>query len=384
MWEVPGAVEETKYWVAFSRIPAVGAVRFRRLLDAFGSLEAAWRATLADLKAAGLDQRALSSVSQIRPRLDPDAEMARLDSQDVRALTWEDPAYPTLLKEIYDAPPVLYVKGALLPEDGRAVAVVGTRGATSYGREACAALVRDLALSGVTIVSGLARGIDGIAHRVALEVRGRTIAVMGSGLDIVYPSEHRGLAAEIPKSGALVSEYPLGVRPTSQSFPRRNRILSGLALGVLVVEAPETSGAMWTVRHALDQGREVFGVPGSIFSPASQGVNRLVQDGAKLVLRHTDVLEELNLSALEFGAVLQPEMPGLEEQPVADEEQDPLLSFIGQEPIHIDEVCRSAGLPIASVSSTMVILELQGLVKQVGAMYYVRTRELPAPYLSAT
>ena len=380
-------MEETKYWVAFSRIPAVGAVRVHLLLDAFGGLKEAWAATSADLTAAGLDRRVVASVSHLRPRLDPDAEMDRLESQGIQVLTWDDAGYPPMLKEIYDPPPVLYVKGELRPEDERAVAVVGTRGATAYGREACAALVRDLASSGVTIVSGLARGIDGIAHRVALEVRGRTIGVMGSGLDIVYPREHAGLAGEIVESGALVGEYPLGVRPRPQNFPRRNRIISGLALGVLVVEASETSGAMWTVRWALDQGREVFAVPGSIFSPVSRGVNRLVQDGAKLVLSHTDVLEELNLSALGHGAAYQQEMPGFlgpgtrdRGQGARSEEQDALLSFIGHEPVHIDEVCRSAGVAIASVSSTLAILEIQGVVKQVGAMHYVRVREGSVAY----
>jgi DNA processing protein len=210
---------------------------------------------------------------------------------------------------------------------------------------------------------------------------------MGSGLDIVYPAEHRGLAGDITGSGALVGEYPLGVRPRPQNFPRRNRIISGLALGVLVVEASETSGAMWTVRRALDQGREVFAVPGSIFSPVSRGVNRLAQDGAKLVMSHTDVLEALNLSALGHGEAHQQEMPGFQ-GPAAgagvegamSPEQDALLSFIGHEPVHIDEVCRSAGVAIASVSSALAILEIQGVVKQVGAMHYVRVREAPAAY----
>ena len=373
-------MDEIKYWVAFTRVPAIGAIRFRLLQEAFGSVEEAWRASPEALTAAGLSQRVAASVAQLRPRLDPDAEMARLDTHGVRPITWDDPDYPPLLKEIYDPPPVLFLKGRLLPEDQRAVAVVGTRRATAYGREACVALVGDLARSGVTIVSGLARGIDGIAHRTALEAGGRTIAVMGSGLDIVYPAEHRALAQQVAEGGALVGEYPLGTRPVAQNFPRRNRILSGLSLGVLAVEAPEKSGVMLTVSSALEQGREVFGVPGSIFSPASQGVNRLVQQGAKLVLSYTDVLEELNLSALGHGESYQPEMPGLATEVALDEGQTSLLAFLGHEPVHIDEVCRGAALPIARVSSDLAILELQGLVKQVGAMHYVRVHETLASY----
>jgi DNA processing protein len=373
-------MDDTKYWVAFTRIPSLGTVRFRLLEGAFGSLEEAWGATPAALTAAGLDRRAVASVAQLRPGLDPDAEMAQLETHGVHPLTWRHPDYPPFLKEIHDPPPVLFIKGTLLPQDQRAVAVVGTRRATAYGREACEALVGDLARSGVTIVSGLARGIDSVAHRAALQAGGRTLAVMGSGLDVMYPPEHRGLADEIVAAGALVGEHPLGTRPAAQHFPRRNRIISGISLGVLAVEAPEASGVMWTVRSALEQGREVFAVPGSIFSPASQGVNRLLQQGAKLVLSYTDVLEELNLSALGGPGDYRPEQLALPAGESPKGEGDGLLGFVGHEPIHIDEVGRRAGLPIAQVSSALAILELQGQVKQVGAMHYVRAREPATPY----
>ncbi len=248
-------------------MPAIGTVRIRLLLERYGSLEEAWSAPASSLKDAGLDRRAVSSLAAARSKVDPSAEMERLGREGIRAIPWDDPEYPPRLKEVYDLPPVLFVKGTLLPEDERAVAVMGTRLATAYGREAASQISTDLARSGITIVSGLARGIDSIAHRAALEAEGRTIAVLGNGLDTVYPPEHAALASQIAETGALVSEYPLGVRPEARNFPRRNRLLSGMTLGTLVIEAPEGSGAIWTVRHALEQDREVFCVPGSIFSP---------------------------------------------------------------------------------------------------------------------
>ena len=386
---------DTKYWVAFTRIPSIGPARTRTLQAAFGTMEAAWHATVDDLRAAGLDPRVVAQVRSRRPRIDPDDEMATLWRQGIGALPWTSPHYPDLLKAIADPPPVLFHRGDFRPEDRRAVAVVGTRRATSYGRDACAALVAELAANGVTIVSGMARGIDGIAHRTALEAGGRTVGVMASGLDMVYPPEHRGLARRVAATGVLVSEHPPGGRPSSQTFPRRNRILSGLSLGVLVVEAPHASGAMWTVHWALEQGREVFAVPGSIFSPASQGVNRLVQDGAKLVLSPVDVLEELNLSTLAAPMPVSTTTPApppakpveAAPRPPATAAKGPegdLLSLLADEPRHVDEVCREAGLPITTVSGALTLLELKGLVRQVGAMHYVRTREARSLYRPRT
>ena len=262
-------IDDLKYWVAFSRLPNLGPVKFRHLEERFGSLEDAWSAGQGDLKAAGLDDRSARSVVTQRSSVDPDAEMDRLERSGSYVLNWHHPEYPPRLKEISDPPPLLFLRGKILPADERSVAVVGTRRATAYGREAAASLTRDLARNGVTIVSGLARGIDAIAHRAALEAGGRTIAVFGSGLDVVYPAEHAKLAREIEESGALSSEHPLGTKPTARHFPLRNRLISGMSLGTLVVEAPKDSGAMWTVRHALEQDREVFCVPGSIFSPVS-------------------------------------------------------------------------------------------------------------------
>lgn len=368
-------MNETKYWVGFNLIPGIGRVKYALLESHFGGLKQAWQAPPSELRAAGLDPTTVRKIANMRPQISLDAEMEKLKHHGVKALTWNDTAYPPRLKEIDDRPPVLYVRGSLIPEDEWSIAVVGTRRATVYGRQVTEEIVSDLAGNKITITSGLARGIDSIAHHTALESGGRTIAVFGCGLDIVYPSEHISLARKIMEHGALVSEYPLGTRPRADNFPRRNRIMSGMSLGVLVVEAGERSGALITAHQALEQNREVFAIPGSILSPASQGTNRLIQEGAKLVHNYTDILEELNLSM----TVQQLEMK--EPAPVTDTEHL-LLQHLSREATHIDEVCRRSGLPIATVSSILSIMELRGLAKQVGGMNYVITRE--ADYASST
>jgi len=363
-----------EYWLAFNRIPGLGTARFRLLERYFPDLETAWRAGPTELTSAGLDRRTLSSILKHRPGISPQRELDDLGKTNVRALIWNDPGYPARLKEIYDPPPVLYVRGDLLPEDERSVAIVGTRRATVYGREVASAIAGDLARNGVTIVSGLARGVDGVAHRAALDAGTRTVAVLASGVDIIYPREHVSLAEEIANHGALVSEYPLGIRPDASNFPRRNRIMSGMTLGTLVVEAGESSGALWTVRHALEQNREVFCVPGSIFSPASRGTNLLIQEGAKLVMDYKDVLEELNLTTVAH----QIELPVVAS--AGNETESSVLDHISHDPIHIDDLCRRTGLPIAQVSSSLAMLEISGRVKQVGGMHYIRIREALSNY----
>ncbi len=362
---------ERTYWIAFSRIPRIGRVRTSQLEEHFGSLAAAWAATPGELKAAGLDSGSLAAVAAARGRIDPARQLDDLAAHDVRALTWHDNEYPRLLREVYDRPPVLFVRGTLLPEDDWAVAVVGTRRVSVYGRQAAEDMARGLAASRVTVVSGLARGVDAIAHRAAIDAGGRTIAVLACGLDMVYPPEHKRLAEQIMEQGALISDYPPRTQPRSEFFPRRNRILSGISLGVLIVEGDVKSGAMITARQALDQNREVFAVPGSIYSPNSRGTNKLIQDGeAKLTLDVQDVLVELNLTM----AAQQMEMTELLP---ADETESVLLRLLGAEPLHVDEIRCQSGLPIASVTSTLAMLELKGTVRQVGQMNYVRAREGP-------
>ncbi len=365
--------KDIKYWVGFSLIPGIGRVRFTQLENYFGSLENAWKATRADLKQAGLDSNSINAITACQPKISLEAEMEKLDRYGIKVLTWHDPDYPSRLKEIYDYPPILYIRGSLLPEDEWCLAVVGTRRATVYGRQVTEEIVADLAQSKITIVSGLAKGIDTVAHHTALEAGGRTISVFACGLDIVYPSENASLARSIIQQGALISEYPLGIKPRADNFPRRNRIMSGLSLGVLVTEAGETSGAMITARLALEQNREVFAIPGSILSPASSGTNRLIQEGAKLVRNHTDILEELNLTAVAHQMEIREVIP-------ASDTESLLLKQLRAEPTHIDEVCRSSGLPISTVSSTLAMMELKGMVKQVGTMSYVLAREAREEY----
>ncbi len=365
--------KDIKYWVGFSLIPGIGRVRLSQLESYFASLEHAWEATPAELKRSGLDNGSIRSVTLWRPKISLEAEMEKLARYRVQILTYHDTAYPARLKEIYDYPPLIYIRGSLLPEDEWCLAVVGTRRATVYGRQVTEEIVTDLARSKITIVSGLAKGIDSVAHRSALEAGGRTIAIFACGLDTVYPAENAELARRIMQQGALISDYPLGTRPKADNFPRRNRIMSGLSLGVLVIEADETSGAMITARLALEQNREVFAIPGSILSPASRGTNHLIQEGAKLVRDYTDVLEELNLTTVAHQIEMKEIIP-------PSETESRLLKQLSAEPTHIDEVCRSSGLPIATVSSTLAMMELKGLVKQVGAMNYALARETREEY----
>ena len=355
------------YRIAFSRVPTVGRVRIGLLEERFGSLKAAWEASGSELGASGLTPSVVSAIEQVRRVIDPERELEQVRNANVTVLTWHDSDYPRLFRSIDDPPPILYVKGTLQPDDEVRVTVVGTRNATTYGKEVTRQLAGDLAESGVTVVSGLARGIDGIAHDTALRVGGRTIAVIGSGLDVVYPPEHRSLFERIVENGAVISEYPLGSKPEARHFPRRNRLLSGLALGVLVVEAPKDSGARSTVEFALEQNRDVFCVPGSIHSPASELTNWLIQQGAKLVMRVEDVLDELQIG----NAPRQQPLPGLS----ADtEEEARLLEALTHEPQHIDELSRSSGIPITQASGMLAVMEIKGSVLQVGRMNYIRAR----------
>jgi len=365
--------EEIKYWVGFSLVPGIGRVRIGQLESYFGNLENAWQAGPFELKQADLDKSAIRAITSRRPEVSLEAEMEKLERYGVTVVTCHDEDYPSRLKEIHDYPPLLYIRGTLLPEDEWCLAVVGTRRATVYGRQVTEEIVADLARNRITIASGLAKGIDTVAHRSTLEAGGRSLAIFACGLDSVYPSENSELARRIMQQGALISEYPLGTKPRADNFPRRNRIMSGLSLGVLVVEAGETSGAMITARLALEQNREVFAIPGSILSPVSKGTNHLIQDGAKLVRDYTDILEELNLTAVARQIEMKEIIPPSDTESL-------LIRHLTAEPVHIDEVCRSSGLPVATVSSTLAMMELKGLIKQVGAMNYALAREMREEY----
>ena len=366
-------MQDPRYWVGFNIVRGIGPIRLQALLDHFGNPQKAWNAPSKQLRSTGLDRRSLANLESARASLDLAHELERVADAGATVLTWDSPGYPALLRQIPASPPVLYVKGELSAEDAWAVGVVGTRRVSAYGREVTRQLAGALARSGVSVVSGLARGVDGEAHRAALEAGGRTIAVLGCGVDRVYPPEHKQLAAEIASRGAVVTDYPTGTAPEGGNFPPRNRIISGLSLGVLVTEAGRGSGALITADYAAEQGRDVFAVPGSVLARGSAGTNRLIQDGAKAVLCAEDVLEELNLGMVAEQAEAREALP-------ADETEAALFAHLSGEPTHVDELQRLAALPIAQVTSTLALMELKGMVRQVGAMKYVIAREAGVGY----
>lgn len=358
-----------KYWLGFNVVKGIGPIRLRELRQHFGDLEAAWNASESELIAAGLDRRALTNLLQVRRSANLDEMLRAVEALGVTVLTLDDPDYPALLREIPDPPPVLYIKGCFIESDQWAVAFVGTRHATMYGRDMAAQLVDSLVQSGITIVSGLALGIDGAAHKAALQAGGRTIAVLGSGIDRVYPTEHARLAEEIASRGVLVTEFPPGTPPDGKNFPIRNRIISGLSLGVVVVEAPEASGALLTADRAAEQGRDVFAVPGNVTLRNSLGTNRLIQSGAKLVITAEDILDELNLThpSVETRTRLREIVP-------SDPVEAVLVQHLSDSPLHIDDLCQLCGLPITQVSSTLALMELKGLVRRLEGMVYTLAR----------
>ncbi|MFN3704885.1 MAG: DNA-processing protein DprA [Thermoflexales bacterium] len=356
------------YYLAFGRIKGIGAARIRRLKSHFGTLQQAWVAEAVDLAEAGLDARALGAIVEGRRAVHPETELERLARVGACAITWEDPDYPRLLAQVPDAPPVLFVRGTLSPQDEWAVAIVGTRRASLYGKQVADMLATELARASVVVVSGLARGIDAVAHEAALKAGGRTLAVLGCGVDVVYPPEHARLAQRIVEHGALISDYPPGTPPDAQNFPPRNRIISGLSLGVVVVEADERSGALITAQFAAEQGRDVFAVPGNIFNQSSRGTNQLIREGAKVVTNVQCILEELNLERA-------PEQLALSQAVPEDETERQLLAQLSHDPVEMDVLVRALGLPPDQVAARLALMELRGLVRQAGSAGYVLARE---------
>lgn len=363
-------MEHQRYWLGLHLVRHIGSVRLQHLVEVFGSAKAVWHASEAELRGCNLPPKPTEKLLEARQKLDLTAELRKVKAAGAYLLTLDDADYPTLLRDIPDPPPVLYVRGSLLPTDTLGLAIVGTRRATRYGRDAAHRMGLWLARQDVTIVSGLAHGIDEAAHIGALDADdGRTIAVLGCGIDSVYPADNADLADAITQRGALVSEFPLGTPPTGTNFPRRNRIISGMTLGVLVAEAPESSGALITVEMALEQGREVFAIPANIFNPTGTGSNKLIQDGAKLVMRAADVLDELNI--VHTRQEVRTRTQSIAPESGAESE---LLQYLEADPIHIDDLVRASGLPTGKVSATLTLLELKGLAEMVGHMQYCRAR----------
>lgn len=365
---------DKRYWVGFNMVKGIGAVRLQSLIDHFGDLSIAWQAPMDALQAAGLSQKTAERVTQVRAHLDLEKILAGFASQGIEILTWDDATYPLRLKNIDQPPPVLYFRGTLISEDAWAVAIVGTRRISAYGRQVAEELASTLAANGVTVVSGLARGVDASAHQAAVKSGGRTIAVLGCGVDRIYPPEHVQLAGKIISRGALVSDYAPGTPPDASNFPPRNRIISGMALATVIVEAGDSSGALITAQFAVDQGREVFAVPGNIYALQSKGTNKLIAQGARPLLSARDLLESLNMTRIiqqrEVRKVLS----------TTDDVETKLLDILGHEPLHVDEIRNQTDIPIERVSATLVMMELKGLVKQVGGNNYIAVREEQASY----
>jgi DNA processing protein len=367
-------MSDKRYWIGFTYVKGIGAVRFQRLLDRFGDAESAWKAAPTELAEAGLSLKLIERLIALREKVDLTRIWDQIQAKGIQVLTWMDEAYPQRLKEIDQPPPVLYLRGDLSGEDDWAVAIVGSRRVTPYGRQVTEEIASFLAANGVTVVSGLARGVDALAHSAALRAGGRTLAVLGSGVDRIYPPEHRSLTEQIFEHGAVLSDYAPGTPPEASNFPPRNRIISGLSMAVVVVEAGKTSGALITAEFAAEQGREIFAVPGNILAPQSKGTNKLIQQGALPLLSADDIMQALNLTRVGQHKAARKALP-------ADEVEAKLLTAMSEEPLHVDEIRNKTGLPVEKVSATLVMMELKGMVRQVGNMQYVAVREVQSGYL---
>jgi len=355
--------------------PSLGPRLRKALLAHFGSAEAVVTAAASDLRAVrGIGPKLTRNLVTARQEIDLEAALADCERNDVQLVVESETGYPELLASLPDPPGLLFVRGRLEPVDGMAIAIVGTRHASQYGLAQAQRLASGLARAGFTIVSGLARGIDAAAHRGALQAGGRTLAVLGSGVLNIYPPEHAELAEQVRARGALVSENPPRSPPLSGAFPQRNRIISGLSLGVIVVEASERSGALITARHATEQGREVFAVPGRVDSRTSRGCHKLIRDGARLVETVDDVLEELG------PLVVPTPVRGHEESPPIrhpaelqlNEPEQKVLAAIGDDPLTIDDVTAACGLPVQNVLATLSALEMRRLVRRLGGNRVMR------------
>ena len=360
------------YWVAFNHINGVGAVRIGHLLQRFGNLRDAWDAPFADLKFAGLSEKLSEQVIFFRNHVDPVELTESILSRNIKICIRTEESYPRLLKEIDNPPAVLYHVGNLPPVDMKLMAIVGTRKMTFYGKNVAEELGRFLTENNIGVVSGLARGIDGAAQTAVVNSGGKTYAVLGCGVDHIYPPEHRNLARMIVRDGAVISEYAPGTHPDRTNFPQRNRIISGMSSGTIIVEAGEKSGSLITARFAAEQGREVFVVPGNVTAIQSRGANRLIRDGARPFYEKKEILE--------FLETWQADEPQKMNKPLQEAFSSPeekvILNLITDEPLHVDEIVRKSGLSSSLVSSSIILLELKGLVIETAPQTYQKTLEL--------
>jgi DNA processing protein len=352
-----------------SAVPLIGSGKLRALIARFKSPAKVFNASIRELTTLeGIDTKTAQNIKNFDGKDFAQDQLKRLSEAGARLITFWDDEYPELLKQIYDPPAFFFIKGQLVKEDKNAIAIVGTRRPTHYGKLVTEKITTELAQRGLTIVSGLAYGIDTLAHTHALQTGGRTIAVLGSGVDVIYPSENRRLAAKIETRGALISEFPMGTEPEKNNFPRRNRIIGGLSLGTLVIEAGTKSGALITATMAIEQNREVFAVPGNIDSPKSIGTNELLKQGAKLVMSAQDILDELYPN---FDHLHETRQLSIDDADLNDDEKK-LLNLLSHEPQHIDALAQNAGRSTSQVLSLLLSLELKNLVKQLPGKYFKR------------
>lgn len=375
-------VSKAKYYHGLNLISFLGPVRIRKLINFFGSAERAWEASYEELSQVdGFGQLLAENFIKERDKIDLDKMWDNIAATGFFWVTWEEDYYPPLLRQIYDPPPIIYFYGDIGATKKPSLAIVGSRRHSLYGKEIAYKLASELTERGFTIVSGMARGIDTWAHKGALAAGGKTIAVLGCGLDICYPPENKGIKEKIQSAGAVLSEFPPGNPPLPQNFPRRNRIISGLSLGTIVVEAGEKSGALITADYALEQGREVFAVPGNISSPYSRGCHRLIKQGAKLVERVEDIIEEISLFVcqedLSSPGFKEEGSPGSPDNSEKDKvhlkpEEKALLNIIPYEPLTLEEIVSLSEMPLFQVNALLLELELKGVIKQLPGKYFVR------------
>ncbi len=356
-----------KYLNAINTISGIGSYKLSLLSKYFTNSEAIWKADLTHLKKSGIGEKTAQRMFLAKKNIDLNLEWEKLKKDHIHLISLEDPQYPTLLKESFRPPFLLYYKGHLDSFKKPIIAIVGARKCTTYGSQVARKLAQELAQSRITVVSGMALGIDSFAHSGALEGKGRTIAVLGNGLDdiSITPRNNFNLSRQIIEKGALISEYPPGTSASPLTFPARNRIIAGLTQGTVVIEAEAKSGALITARMALENNREVFSVPGPIFSPQSSGTNNLIQQGAKVVTSVKDILEELNLSQNTSSENLIPKNPTNQTEKI-------ILKIISSEPIHIDKIAKLAKLQTADINATLSLLEIKGWIKNTGGQNYIQ------------
>lgn len=361
--------EEKYYWLALNMVSGVGRKLYHRLINHFHSPQNVFQASSFELQQVeGVGENLVKAITTFEVEKAIQQEKKLIELNSVSILTYLDVNYPANLKKIFDPPPVLYFKGSIQKSDLIAVAVVGSRTPTRYGKYVTEKISTDLARRGITIVSGMASGIDSIAHRSAISVKGRTIAVLGCGVNMTYPVENRNLKANIQEHGAILSEFPMSTKPARTNFPMRNRIISGLSLGTIIVEAAEKSGALITSEFALEQGKDVFAVPGNINSPKSKGTNRLIKMGAKLIENADDVIEEF---PHELQMSLQKDVIRKTEAIDLSDDEKKIYSLISEEESHIDTLIQESQLPSHKVSALLVQLELKGIIKQYSGKMFV-------------